>query len=362
MQGLTIDLNQARAEVRMTNESHLSYRCVCQVIRSQVLRLLQVEQKSQSDTSMCTHTLAQCESSLAESRAANTHAMDRLHQADNMRIRKQLELETNKGACVPAAEVQLIEGNLQAVVESELCYCVVCFPCMMPPPFPGLRHTNETLSAAAAHALNVTQQLLDCNARAGAADLRLRAAVEGADAIMHVVNGLRETLVAVERSYNNSIAAAVRDAAACNVALHAAHNRGIITVFLTYIGPCSLAPAAMFILMTCSSASAPPGRMWLLVSKLLLFSAYTSWVLPHVLASSFFSAETSPAHASRTGLWPETFHELFDTHLPSQFIAYLPRSPAHFFMIGSFTFAFALAVQGLSPIPYFLHHLLHLQS
>ena len=96
--------------------------------RCQVLRLLQVEQKAQSDTSMCAHSLQQCDSSLAESRAAHKQAMDRLQQADGLRLRKQLELEMNKGDCVPAAEVQIIEENLQTVNASEFSHVVTSFP------------------------------------------------------------------------------------------------------------------------------------------------------------------------------------------------------------------------------------------
>ena len=95
------------------------------ITRCQVLRLLQVEQKAESDTSMCGHSLKQCESSLAESRAAHKQAMDRLQQADGLRLRKQLELETNKGDCVPAAEVQVIEENLQSAIASELSHVVI---------------------------------------------------------------------------------------------------------------------------------------------------------------------------------------------------------------------------------------------
>jgi hypothetical protein len=124
LQGLALDLTQARAEVWAPKGLH----CFCtrdsfigsyEFTRSQVLRLLQIEQKSQSDTSMCTHSLSKCESALAELRASHSQAMDRLQQADHLRVRKQLELETNKGACVPAAEVQIIEVNLQTAVASE---------------------------------------------------------------------------------------------------------------------------------------------------------------------------------------------------------------------------------------------------
>ena len=48
------------------------------------------------------------------------------------------------------------------------------------------------------------------------------------------------------------------DATACKHSLLTAHNRGILTVFLTYIGPCALAPVAMFVLVTCSSGSTAP--------------------------------------------------------------------------------------------------------
>jgi hypothetical protein len=53
--------------------------------------------------------------------------MDRLQQADNLRVRKQLELETNKGACVPAVEVQIIEANLQTAVASEFFAVLIDF-------------------------------------------------------------------------------------------------------------------------------------------------------------------------------------------------------------------------------------------
>jgi hypothetical protein len=214
-------------------------------------------------------------------------------------------------------------------------------------PFSDLRDTNESLSAAVTQSLNLTKQLQDCDSRAVAADLRARAALEGSQAIVQMVNGLKDSSVSVERGYNISLAAALRDAAACNVALQATQNRGILTVFLTYIGPCTLGPIAMFVFMTCSSSSMVPGRMWLFVSKVLLLAAYTSWVLPHVLESSFFNPETSPSHASRTVFWAETLHELLYIHFPSPLLACVPRSPAHFFIIGSCAFAVALAVQGL---------------
>lgn len=83
-----------------------------------MLRLLQIEQQAQSDASMCTHSLAKCEGSLADAQAKNAQILDRLQQADGLRLRKQLELETNKGACVPAAEVQSIESNLQNAIAS----------------------------------------------------------------------------------------------------------------------------------------------------------------------------------------------------------------------------------------------------
>jgi hypothetical protein len=167
-----------------------------------------------------------------------------------------------------------------------------------------------------------------------------------------MVNGLKESLVSVERGYNLSLAAALRDAAACNDALQATQNRGILTVFLTYIGPCTLGPVAMFVLMTCSTSSAAPGQMWLLVSKLLLLAAYASWVLPHVLEPSFFNPEASSSHESRTVFWTETLHELLYIHIPSPLLAYIPRFPAHFFIIGSCTFAIALAVQGPPVTPH----------
>jgi hypothetical protein len=57
-----------------------------------------------------------------ELRALNAQTMERLHQADGLRLRKQLELERNKGACVPAAEVQGIEANLQSAVARGFIY------------------------------------------------------------------------------------------------------------------------------------------------------------------------------------------------------------------------------------------------
>jgi hypothetical protein len=104
--------------------------------RHQVQRLLQFEQKAQSDTSMCAHALAQCETSLAESRAIHAQAVERVQQADGLRIRKQLELETNKDACVPAAEVQVIEKNLQSVAAGAKFYDDVLFLFVTPPPPP----------------------------------------------------------------------------------------------------------------------------------------------------------------------------------------------------------------------------------
>jgi hypothetical protein len=76
------------------------------------MRLLQIEQQAQSDASMCKQSLAKCEDSLTHLRASNAQTMERLQQMDGLRLRKQLELETNKGNCVPAAEVQRIEANL----------------------------------------------------------------------------------------------------------------------------------------------------------------------------------------------------------------------------------------------------------
>lgn len=72
---------------------------------------------------MCMHSLTKCENSLTDLRASNAQTMERLQQADGLRLRKQLELETNKGACVPAAEVQRIEANLQTVIASGLICC-----------------------------------------------------------------------------------------------------------------------------------------------------------------------------------------------------------------------------------------------
>ena len=83
---------------------------------------------------MCTHALAQCETSLAESRAIHAQAVERVQQADGLRIRKQLELETNKDACVPAAEVQIIEKNLQSVAAGEKLYDYVLFLFVTHPP------------------------------------------------------------------------------------------------------------------------------------------------------------------------------------------------------------------------------------
>ncbi len=94
---------------------------------SQLLRLIQVEQKAESDASMCAHTLQQCERSLADSRATHAQAVDRLQQADNLRLRKQLDLERNKGDCVPAVDVQIIEMNLQSCGARELSCCLERF-------------------------------------------------------------------------------------------------------------------------------------------------------------------------------------------------------------------------------------------
>ncbi len=74
------------------------------------------------------------------------------------------------------------------------------------------RQANQSLSAAATHALSLTQLLQDCNARADLAELRFRSAVQGGDAMAHVVKDLKATAIAVEQGFNNSIAAAVREA------------------------------------------------------------------------------------------------------------------------------------------------------
>lgn len=47
-----------------------------------------------------------------------------------------------------------------------------------------------------------------------------------------------------------------------------------------------------------------------------------------------------------TGLWSEIIHEHLFTQLPLHLHDYLPRTPAQFLIIGSCTFAVALAVQG----------------
>ena len=90
----------------------------------QVLRLLQVEQKAESNASMCAQALQQCENSLADSRVMHAQAVDRLQQADKLRLRKQLDLERNKGDCVPAVEVQIIEMNLQSCGTREFTCCL----------------------------------------------------------------------------------------------------------------------------------------------------------------------------------------------------------------------------------------------
>jgi hypothetical protein len=95
-----------------------------------------------------------------------------------------------------------------------------------------------------------------------------------------------------------------------------------------------------------SPGFAAPGRVWLLVSKVLLLAAYTSWVLPHVLEPSVLNPELSSSHNSSAALWTEVLHEHLFTQLPSRLHQYLPRTPAQFFTIGSCTFAVALAVQG----------------
>ena len=172
--------------------------------------------------------------------------------------------------------------------------------------------------------------------------------VEGGEAIAHVVKGLQETVVSVERGFNDRVAAALRETAACNAELHTAHIRGILSVFLTYIGPCTLAPVAIFVLIVCSSGSAAPGRLWLFVSKALVLTAYASWVIPHVIDPH---PQSLPAHSSLPPIWAETLREHVYNHLSPDLLPYFPRTPAPFFIIGTCAFALALAVQGMPRPP-----------
>ena len=212
--------------------------------------------------------------------------------------------------------------------------------------FSDFQETNKSLSAAFAYSVNLTKQLQDCNTRADIAELRARAVVEGGDAIAHVVEGLKDTVIALERGFNESKSAALHEAVSCYAALRATHTRGILTVFLTYIGPCTLAPVAMFVLLVCSSGSTSPSRTWLFISKALVVTAYTSWVIPHVMDSSFLSLESSSAHSRFPYMWTDTLGEHIYSHFSAFLLPSLPRTPAHFFIIGSCTFALALAVQG----------------
>jgi hypothetical protein len=211
--------------------------------------------------------------------------------------------------------------------------------------FSDIQQTNESLVAAVAHAVDLTKQLQDCNTKASIAELRARAVVEGGDAIAHLVQGLKETVITVERGFNESKAAAMRDASDCSVALHAARTRGILTVFLTYIGPCTLAPVAMFVVILCSRGSVPPSRTWMFVSKALLLTAYTSWVIPHVIHSSL-SVASSTGSSGLPLSWTETLNENVYSRVYPLLLSYLPRSPAQHFVIGSCAFSLALAVQG----------------
>ena len=162
----------------------------------------------------------------------------------------------------------------------------------------------------------------------------------------HVMKNLKATVIAVEQGFNNSITAAVREAAACNVALRAVHNRGIVTLFLIYIGPCTLTPITMFVFFLCNRGSALSGRVWLLVSKVLMLTAYSSWVIPHIIDSSIVNPQSHAADTNRPIIWAESLQELLFSQLPPLFHNYLPQSPAHFLVIGSCAFALALSVQG----------------
>jgi hypothetical protein len=224
------------------------------------------------------------------------------------------------------------------------------------------RQANQSFSAATTHAVNLTQLLQDCNARADLAELRFRSAVQGGDAMAHVVKDLKATVIAVEQGFNNSIAAAVREAAACNVALDAAHNRSIVTVFLIFIGPCTLTPITMFVLVLCSRGSAPSGRVWLLVSKVLVLTAYSSWVIPHIIDPSILNPRSHAADTNRPIIWAETLQERLFSQLPPLFSNNLPQSPAHFFVIGSCAFALSLAVQGPPSLAFSLRIMSHSQS
>lgn len=214
--------------------------------------------------------------------------------------------------------------------------------------FSVIRQANESLSAAVAHSDNLTKQLQDCSTKASIAELRAHAVVEGGEAIAHVVQALKETLITVERSFNESKSSALREAADCYAALHVAHTRGILTVFLTYVGPCFLSPVAMFVLIVCNGGSATPSRTWMLVSKSLLLAAYTSWIIPHIMDLSMLSVQTSTAHSGVLLTWAQILSENVYTHVSPSLLAYLPRSPAQYFIVGSCSFAMALAVQGLS--------------
>jgi hypothetical protein len=118
LQSLSLELTEARAEVRGKTWARAILSLSSDDARIQVLRLLQIEQKAQSDSSVHVHTLAKCESALVESRASLAQAMERLHHTDGLRVRKQLELEANKGDCLSAVEFQIIEANLQTAIAS----------------------------------------------------------------------------------------------------------------------------------------------------------------------------------------------------------------------------------------------------
>jgi len=169
----------------------------------------------------------------------------------------------------------------------------------------------------------------------------------------HVVKDLKATVIAVEQGFNNSIAAAVREAAACN---------SIVTVFLIFIGPCTLTPITMFVLVLCSRGSAPSGRVWLLVSKVLVLTAYSSWVIPHIIDPSILNPRSHAADSNRPIIWAETLQERLFSQLPPLFSNNLPQSPAHFFVIGSCAFALALAVEGPPSLAFSLRIMSHSQS
>jgi hypothetical protein len=111
--------------------------------------------------------------------------------------------------------------------------------------------------------------------------------------------------------------------------------------------------------MVCS-ASAGTGRAWLFISKLMLLTAYASWVMPHVMDAAVLSCQPSESSAQRSGpalTWPEILSDNLFTHFPQLFASHSLRSPAPFFVVGSCAFALALAVQGLlSLLPHLPHY------